>query len=101
MNIKDIYKIEDETEQIQKIYEFFDEDKRLNRSKAAQVEFLTNISYIERYLKPGAKILDVGAGAGEYSLYFARRGYAVSALELADRNIQAFQRRSQNRIKLI
>ena len=100
VNIKDIYKIEDETEQIQKIYEFFDEDKRLNRSKAAQVEFLTNISYIERYLKPGAKILDVGAGAGEYSLYFARRGYAVSALELADRNIQAFQKKIQKQDKI-
>ena len=72
MDIEDIYKIEDETEQVQKIYEFFDENSRLNHSKAAQVEFLTNLSYIERYLKPGAKILDIGAGAGEYSLYLAR-----------------------------
>lgn len=93
MDFQDIYHIKEETEQIQKIYELFDEDTRLNHSQAARVEFLTTTRYIERYLKPGAKILDVGAGAGEYSLYFARKGYQVWALELADRNIQAFRRK--------
>lgn len=91
MDFDDIYKIEDEIEQIQKTYELFNEDARLNRSKAARVEFLTTTRYIERYLKPGAKILDVGAGAGEYSLYFARKGYKVCALELSERNIEAFR----------
>lgn len=89
MNFADISRISDELEQIQKTYELFREDTRLNRSQAARVEFLTNTRYIERYLKPGDRILDVGAGAGEYSLYFARKGYAVSALELTDVNICA------------
>ena len=57
------------------------------------MEFLTNTRYIERVLKPGAKILDIGAGAGEYSLYFARKGYDVSALELSENNIRAFQKK--------
>ena len=48
---------------------------------------MTTVHYIEKYLKDGDKILDIGAGAGEYSLYFARKGYGVSALELADANI--------------
>lgn len=86
---------ENDTELVQEIYRRFDEKSRLNHSKAARVEFLTTVRYIEKYLKPGAKILDVGAGAGEYSLYFARKGYPVSALELADANIAAF--RSQMR----
>lgn len=93
MNFQDIYQIKDEIEQIQKTYELFNEDTRLNRSKAARVEFLTTVRYIERYLTPGAKILDVGAGAGEYSLYFARKGYEVSALELSPANIEAFRRK--------
>ena len=76
---------------VQEIYRRYDEDSRLNKSKAARVEFLTTVRYIEKYLTPGAKILDVGAGAGEYSLHFARKGYQVSALELADANIAAFQ----------
>lgn len=70
-----------------------DENSRLNHSQAARVEFLTTVRYIERYLTPGAKILDLGAGAGEYSLYFARQGYQVSALELSEDNIAAFRKK--------
>jgi len=101
VNWAEIMQIKDETEQIQRTYEHFNEDERLH-SKAARVEFLTSVRYIEKYLYPGAKILDVGAGAGEYSLYFARKGYEVCALELTDNNINAFRRKitPQDRIDL-
>ena len=82
---------QDEEALVQEVYRRFDENTRLTKSKAAQVEFLTTVRYIEQYLKPGAKILDIGAGAGEYSLHFARQGYDVCALELADANIAAFR----------
>ena len=103
MDFNDIYKIKDEIEQIQKTYELFDEDSRLNHSKAARVEFLTTTRYIECYLAPGSSILDVGAGAGEYSLYFARKGYKVQALELAENNIKAFRKkiRPEDEIDLV
>lgn len=81
----------DDTELVREIYRRCDENSRLNKSQAARVEFLTTVRYIEKYLTPGAKLLDVGAGAGEYSLYFAGKGYQVSALELADANIAAFR----------
>ena len=86
MDFKDLYQIEDEIERIQKTYEIFNEDTRLNRSKAARVVFLTNVRYIEKYLTGSSKILDIGAGAGEYSIYFARKGYEVSAIELSENN---------------
>ncbi len=82
---------EDDTALVQEVYRRFNEDTRLTKSKAAQVEFLTTVKYIEQYLTPGSQILDIGAGAGEYSLYFARKGFCVSALELADSNIAAFR----------
>ena len=82
-----------ESERVNRTYDIFNEDARLNHSKAARVEFLTTVHYIEKYLKDGDKILDIGAGAGEYSLYFARKGYEVSALELADANIAAFKKK--------
>lgn len=93
----------DDTALVQEIYRRSDESGRLTRSKAARVEFLTNVRYIQRYLSPGSRILDIGAGAGEYSLYFSRRGYRVSALELADSNVEAFRKRltPQDRVDLI
>ena len=81
----------DDAELVQEVYRRYDEDSRLNKSQAARVEFLTTVRYIEKYLTPDTKILDVGAGAGEYSFYFARKGYKVSSLELADANIAAFR----------
>ena len=93
MNFIELKKIENETERVNRTYDIFNEDSRLNHSKAARVEFLTTVHYIEKYLQEGDKILDIGAGAGEYSLYFARKGYKVSALELADANIAAFRKK--------
>ena len=93
MNFTEIKAIENETERVNRIYDIFNEDSRLNHSQAARVEFLTTVRYIEKYLKKGDKILDIGAGAGEYSLYFARNGYEVAALELTDANIAAFRKK--------
>ncbi len=39
MDFKELQAITDETEQVQRLYEIFDEDKRLNHSPAARVEF--------------------------------------------------------------
>ena len=93
MDFEQLAKIENESERVNRTYDIFNEDVRLNHSRAARVEFLTTVRYIEKYLKAGDKILDIGAGAGEYSLYFARKGYDVSALELADANIAAFKKK--------
>ena len=93
MDFETLKLIENEAERIAATYEIFDEDSRLNRNKAARVEFITTVRAIESVLKPGARILDVGAGAGEYSQYFARLGYAVTAVELSPANITAFEKK--------
>ncbi len=100
MDIESIRRIDNDTERVNAIYEVFDEDTRLNRSKAARVEFLTSVKYIERYLKPDGKILDLGAGAGEYSLYFAKKGFDVTAVELAENNVKAFRRKLEDGVPI-
>lgn len=68
-----------------------DEDSRL-LSKSGSVELITTLNYIEKYLKQGMKILDIGAGTGRYSHYFANKGYEVDAIELIDCNIEKFKK---------
>ncbi len=72
-------------------YESYDEDKRLT-SKHGAVEFLTTMRYIEKYLKPGDRILEIGTGTGRYAHTLARRGYMVDAVELVAHNIEIFQK---------
>ena len=72
-------------------YKAYDEDSRL-QSKHGSVEFLTTMRYVERYLKPGNRILEIGAGTGRYSHALARRGYIVDAVELVEHNIEVFRK---------
>ncbi len=93
MELESLRAIWNEAERTAATYEIFDESTRLNRNKAAQVEFITTARAIESVLAPGARILDVGAGAGAYSLHFARLGYAVTAVELSAVNINVFRQK--------
>ncbi len=70
------------------------EDRRL-ASRCGSVEFLTTMHYIDKYLKTGDKVLEIGAGTGRYSHNIARRGYAVDAIELVESNIEVFRRNTQ------
>lgn len=54
-------------------YETHDEDGRL-LSRTGQIEFLTTMRYIEKYLRPGMRILEIGAATGRYSHTLARMG---------------------------
>lgn len=55
-------------------YNTHDEDVRL-LSKHGRVEFLTTVKYIEKYLNNEVKIIEIGAGTGRYSHYFAQKGF--------------------------
>lgn len=72
-------------------YNRYDEDSRLV-SKHGTVEFLTTMRYIEKYMKPGSRVIEIGAGTGRYSHALARQGYAVDAVELVEHNIEVFHR---------
>ena len=71
-------------------YGSYDEDSRL-RSRHGSVEFLTTMRYVEKYLKPGMRVLEIGAATGRYSHTLARQGYTVDAVELVAHNIDIFK----------
>ncbi|NLY11253.1 MAG: class I SAM-dependent methyltransferase [Firmicutes bacterium] len=99
MSFEEIERLENEAERVSAIYDIFDEATRFD-SQAARVEFLTTIKYIESYLKPGMRILDLGAGTGRYSLYFANKGYEVVAVELVKKHVEAIECQKEEGINL-
>ena len=75
-------------------YSNYDEEGRL-LSRHGQVEYLTTMRYIEKYLRPGMRILEVGAATGRYSHALAQMGYMVDAVELVQHNINIFREKTK------
>lgn len=79
---------------LEEYYRNYDEEGRL-LSQHGQVEYITTMTYIHKYLEELQKqkglkqpqILEVGAGTGRYSLALAREGYRVNAVELTEHNL--------------
>jgi len=80
---------------LKEFYETHDEDARLI-SRYGSVEYLTTMRYIEKYLRPGMRILEIGAATGRYSHGLARQGFRVDAVELLDHNIEIFKANTQS-----
>jgi len=75
-------------------YENYDENNRL-LTRHGQVEFLTTMHYISKYLQPNSKILEIGTGTGRYAHALARQGYEVDAIELVEHNIEIFRQNTE------
>ena len=76
-------------------YNEYDEDGRLIRDRAHNMEYLTTMRYIQKFLKPKAKILEIGAGTGRYSLALAKMGYDVTAIDLTPKHVEIMKRKSR------
>jgi len=64
-------------------------------------EFILTIRFIDRYIKPGDRVLDIGGGPGRYSLYLAKRGCDVTLFDLSDGNIAfAKQKAAEQGVKI-
>lgn len=81
---------------VSSFYDDIDEDSRLNRSRHGQLEYATTMNYIHRYAKPGAKILEIGAGTGRYVISLAKEGYNVTAVELVESNLEVLRQNSRD-----
>lgn len=80
-------------ENLIKYYNKFNEDKRLD-TRHGQVEFITSITYINKFIKKNDKIIDIGAGTGKYSKYYMDKGYDVFAVELVKHNLRKIEEKN-------
>ena len=60
-------------------------------------EFLITCRFLERYIKPGDRVLDIGGGPGRYALHFAEKGCDVTLLDLSPENVRFAQAKADER----
>nr|AHF24843.1 SAM-dependent methyltransferase/GNAT family acetyltransferase [uncultured bacterium Contig2] len=80
---------------VSRFYAQSDEDNRLRRSRHGQLEYAVTMNYIHRYAGPGARVLEVGAGTGRYSVTLAGEGMNVTAVELVESNLAVLREHSR------
>lgn len=77
-------------------YTEYNEDARLFSDRGHNVEYLTTMRYIQKFLKPSAKILEIGAATGKYSITLAKMGYEVTAVDLVPHHIEIMKSKSRH-----
>ena len=76
-------------------YSEYDEDARLISDRGHNVEYLTTMRYIQKFLKPGTKILEIGAATGRYSIALAKMGYDVTAVDLVPKHVEIMKSKTR------
>ena len=59
-------------------------DAEENRLERHQLEADITWRYLNRYLPPRGRLLEIGFGTGFYTFSLAKRGYQITAIDLAD-----------------
>ena len=75
-----------------KYYSEYDEDTRLQRHRT---EFISTTYILDKFIHSGQRILDVGAGTGPYSLYYAEKGCSVVAIDAVPKYIYTLRSKLQ------
>ena len=61
---------------------------------ANRPEFLLTCRMLDKYIKPGAQVLDIGGGPGRYSLYLAKKGCYITLFDLSPENTKFAKEKS-------
>jgi len=51
-------------------------------------EFIITCRFLDRYIRPGDRVLDIGGGPGRYALRLAKQGCEVTLLDLSPVNVR-------------
>ena len=53
------------------------------------------VRMMDRYIRPGGTLLDIGGGPGHYSIYYAKQGHAVTLLDLSEENVRFAKKKAR------
>ena len=53
------------------------------------------VHMMDRYIRPGSAILDIGGGPGQYSIHFAKQGHSVTLLDLSGENVRFAKKKAR------
>ena len=85
----------EETEAIRAHYNA-DPQKEWDRLKTKHpYEKYITIHMMDRYIRPGDTILDIGGGPGHYSIHYAKQGHDVTLLDLSDGNVRFAKKKAR------
>jgi len=77
--------MQEKVEQV-KVYYDANAQGEWERLEHHRAEFIITSRFMERYIKTGDTVLDVGGGPGRYSLHFAAKGNDVTLVDLSPGN---------------
>jgi len=78
-------------------YEKYDEESRLTSNNARKVEFTVTTAILNQCMKKHNKILELGAGTGIYSFYYAEKGNDVIATDITPKYVDIIKRKLDER----
>ena len=85
----------EETEVIRAHYDA-DPRKEWDRlQKRFPYEKYITVRMMDRYIRPGSSILDIGGGPGHYSVHYAKQGHPVTLLDLSNENVRFARKKAR------
>ena len=76
--------------QCSEIQKYYDENSEMEwqRLERHPFEMPLTLYMMEKYIRPGDRVLDIGGGPGRYSIHFAKMGCEVTLVDLSPGNIR-------------
>lgn len=76
--------------QCSEVQKYYDENSEMEwqRLERHPFEMPLTLYMMEKYIRPGDRVLDIGGGPGRYSIHFAKMGCAVTLVDLSPGNIR-------------
>ncbi|MBR4711263.1 MAG: class I SAM-dependent methyltransferase [Clostridia bacterium] len=85
-------------EETEKVSAYYDANpqKEWDRLKIRHpFEKYITLRMMDRWIRPGDTILDIGGGPGHYSIHYAREGHAVTLLDLSAGNVRFAKKKAR------